>query len=118
MNNYREELTGALRRRSLEPTYLGGGHYLRLGGGLLAKAEFTYSGGYANGLRLTMINQYAGPIDSVTIHFWELPKNAGKQAHIREEDLSLYVQRPMPDMDALAEKVQEYLNLFRETDNS
>lgn len=118
MHSYEKGFLDALRRRTLEAVRLGGGYYLRLGGGLLAKAEFTHSGGYANGLRLTIINRYTGPVDSVTVHFWELPKDAGNRAHVREEDPSLCIHRPMPDMDALAGKVLEYLDLFRDTNDS
>lgn len=118
MSNYKEELLDALRRHSLEAVCLGGGYYLRLGGALLAKAVFTHSGGYADGLRLTVINRTAGPVDSVTIHFWELPKAVENGSCGREGDAFLCVQRPMPDMEALAEKALEYLGLFQEPDNS
>lgn len=118
MCGYEKEFLDALRRRSLEAVCPGGGYYLRLGGGLLAKAAFICKGGYAGGLRLTVINRDTGPVDSVEIHFWELPKNTGKRDHIREEDISLCVHRPMPDMNALAEKALEYLELFRDTNGS
>lgn len=118
MCGYEKEFLDALRRRSLEAVCLGGGYYLRLGGGLLAKAAFICKGGYAGGLRLTVINRDTGPVDSVEIHFWELPKNTGKQDHVREEDISLCVHRPMPDMNALAERALKYLELFRDTNGS
>lgn len=118
MCGYEKEFLDALRRRSLEAVCLGGGYYLRLGGGLLAKAAFICKGGYAGGLHLTVINRDTGPVDSVEIHFWELPKNTEKRDHSREEDISLCVHRPMPDMNALAEKALEYLELFRDTNGS
>ena len=118
MCGYEKEFLGALRRRSLEAVCLGGGYYLRLGGGLLAKAAFICKGGYAGGLRLTVINRDTGPIDSVEIHFWELPKNTENRDLIREEDISLCVHRPMPDMNALAERALKYLELFRDTNCS
>ncbi|WP_297999433.1 hypothetical protein [uncultured Oscillibacter sp.] len=118
MGNYKEDLLGALRRHSLEAVCLGGGYYLRLGGAFLAKAAFTHSGGYADGLRLTVINRSSGPVDSVTIHFWELPKAVENGSHSHEDDAFLRVQRPVPDMDALTEKALEYLGLFQEPDNS
>lgn len=118
MCGYEKEFLDALRRRSLEAVCLGGGYYLRLGGGLLAKAAFICKGGYAGGLRLTVINRDTGPVDSVEIHFWELPKNTEKRDHAREEDISLCVHRPMPDMNALAERALKYLELFRDTNGS
>lgn len=102
MCGYEKEFLDALRRRSLEAVSLGGRYYLRLGGGL----------------RLTVINRDIGPVDSVEIHFWELPKNTGKRDHVREEDISLCVHRPMPDMNALAERALKYLELFRDTNGS
>lgn len=113
MCGYEKEFLDALRRRSLEAVCLGGGYYLRLGGGLLAKAAFICKGGYAGGLCLTVINRITGPIDSVAIHFWELPK--AEERETDAEDISLCVYRPTPDMNALAEKMLEYLNLFRDT---
>ena len=118
MGNYKEDLLGALRRHSLEAVCLGGGYYLRLGGAFLAKAAFTHSGGYADGLWLTVINRSSGPVDSVTIHFWELPKAVENGSHSHEDDAFLRVQRPVPDMDALTEKALENLGLFQEPDNS
>ena len=118
MCGYEKEFLDALRRRSLEAVCLGGGYYLRLGGGLLAKAAFICKGGYAGGLRLTVINRDTGPVDSVEIHFWELPKNTGKRDHACEEDISLCVHRPMPDMNALAERALEYLELFQDANDS
>lgn len=118
MLQYEKAFLDALRRRSLEAVCLGGKYYFRLGGGLLAKAAFTYRGGYAGGLRLTIINRNTGPIDSAAIQFWELPSDTEKRDRIREEDLSLCVYRPTPDMDALAEKVLEYLDLFRDINSS
>lgn len=118
MCGYEKEFLDALRRRSLEAVCLGGGYYLRLGGGLLAKAAFICKGGYAGGLRLTVINRDTGPVDSAAIHFWELPKNTEKQDQVREEDILLCVHRPTPDMDALAEKTLEYLELFQDANGS
>ena len=118
MSVYEKNLLDALRRRSLKAVCLGGGFYLRLGTRLLAKAAFTHRGGYADALRLTVLNRHTGPIDFVTIPFWELPKCEDRTAHVHEEDLALCVQRPMPDMDALADKMLEYLALFRDMDDS
>lgn len=118
MLRYEKEFLDALRRRSLEAVCLGGKYYFRLGDSLLAKAAFTYRGGYAGGLRLTIINRSTGPIDSVAIYFWELPSNPEKRNRDQEGDLSLCVYRPTPDMDALAEKALEYLDLFRDENGS
>ena len=116
MCGYEKEFLDALRRRSLEAVCLGGGYYLRLGGGLLAKAAFICKGGYAGGLWLTVINRDTGPVDSVEIHFWELPK--AEERETDTEDISLCVHRPMPDMNALAEKALEYLELFQDANDS
>ncbi len=112
-----QELREAMRERHPDTVCLGGVCYLRLDGGNLAKAEFTSSGGNYSGLRLTVLNCRTGPVDSVTLSFWELPRNPKKASSGCGEAAAWDVCRPSPDICALAEMAEEYLRLFREPDS-
>ena len=108
-----QELKKALERRHPDTVCLGGVCYLRLDGGNLAKAEFTSRGGSYNGLRLTVLNRRSGPVDSVTVSFWDLPRGGRKAVPDHEESIAWDIARAVPDIDALSELAEEYLCLFR-----
>ncbi len=112
-----QELREAMRGCHPDMVCLGGVCYFRLDGGNLAKAEFTASGGNYSGLRLTVLNCRTGPVDSVTLSFWELPRSPKKVSPGCEEAAAWDVCRPSPDISALAEVAEEYLRLFREPDS-
>ncbi len=112
-----QELREAMSRRHPDAVCLGGACYLRLGSGNLAKAEFTSSGRNYSGLRLTVLNQRTGPVDSVTISFWELPRSAERPTPDSEGKEAWDIYQPSLDIDALSEAVEEYLRLFREPDS-
>ncbi len=111
-----QELREVMSGRHPDIVCLGGVCYLRLDGGNLAKAEFTSSGGNYNGLRLTVLNCRTGPVDSVTLHFWELSRSPTKTPSGCGEAAAWDVYRPSPDISALAEMAEEYLSLFRGPD--
>ena len=112
-----QELREAMIGRHPDMVCLGCVCYLRLNRGNLAKAEFISSGGNYSGLRLTVLNCRTGPVDSVTLSFWGLPRSAKKTPPGCGEPGALDVCRPSPDISALAEMAEEYLSLFRESDS-
>ena len=109
-----QELWEALRRDHSDAACFGGVCYLRLFGGNLAKVELTSTGGYYNGIRVTILNPRSGPVDAVEIHNWDLPRKAEKaESHSENEAWDIY--RPALDVEALTEQAEEYLRLFCES---
>lgn len=116
MASYETQLREALALRHLNAVCLGGYCYLRLDGGNLAKAEFISNGGYYSGLRLTVLNRYAGPVDSITVSSWELPRIRTETKSAYDPEHAWDVCRQELNIEAFAEKAAEYLDLF--TDNN
>lgn len=112
-----QELREAMGRRHPDAVCLGGVCYFPMDGGNLAKAEFTSSGGIYSGLRLTVLNRRTGPVDSLTVSFWELPRSKKEAPLDCEKKAAWDIYRPVPDIDALSEAAEEYLRLFREPDS-
>lgn len=106
-----QTLQDAVRRKYPGAVCLGGVSYIPLKGGGLAKVEPASNGYVHTGVRIRIINCRTGPVDSVTIRFWELPSRA-KQDFPNE--MAWDVCRPTPDIDALLEMLETYLQLFRE----
>ena len=111
-----QELREAMHRHHPDAVCLGGVCYFPINGGNLVKAEFISSGGSYNGLRLTVLNRNTGPVDSLTVSFWELPRSTRKTPPDCGKKEAWDIYRPMPDIDALSEVADEYLRLFREPD--
>lgn len=111
-----DELWEVMRRHHPNAVRLGGVCYVRLEGGNLAKAECIASGGYYDGLRLTILNPYFGPVDSLTLRSWELSRRKHRSDPGRRGSEPWDVYRPEPDIDAFSETAEEYLNLFRKPD--
>ena len=107
-----QELWEAIRRRYPDAVRLGGVCYLRLKGGSLAKAELTSGMGGYSGLQLTVLNPRSGPVDSLTIPSWDLPRVDPGMG----EDAAWDIYRPTLDIDALTEIAEKYLRLFDESD--
>ena len=112
-----QELLASMGRRHPEAVCIGGVCYFPLDRRNLAKAEFTSNGGNYNGLQLTILNRCTGPVDSVTIHFWELPHSTKRTANGCDERAAWDIYRSLPDIGALSEAAEEYLRLFREPDS-
>ena len=107
-----DELWKAMRRHHPNVVRLGGVCYVRLEGGNLAKAEFIATSGYYDGLRLTILNPSTGPVDTLTIRRWDLPRNTAEKDPSDEQTAAWDVKRPTLDIAALAEMAAEYLRLF------
>lgn len=112
-----QELRDAMRKRRPDVVCLSGVCYLRLDGGNLAKAEFVSRSGNYDGLRLTVLNRRTGPVDTLTVHLGDLPRSAKSTASDDAENVPWDIYRPLPNIDALTEVVEEYLNLFRDPDS-
>jgi len=107
-----DELWEVMRRHHPNAVRLGGVCYVRLEGGNLAKAEFVASSGYYDGLRLTILNPSTGPVDTLTIRRWDLPRDTMEKDPGCEQTAAWDVHRPTLDIAALAEMAAEYLRLF------
>ncbi len=107
-----DELWEAMRRHHPNAIRLGSVCYVRLDGGNLAKAECIASSGYYDGLRLTILNPSTGPVDTLTIRRWDLPRNTAEKDPGDEQTAAWEVHRPALDIAALAEMAAEYLRLF------
>ena len=112
-----EELREAMNGRYPDAVCIGGVCYFPLDSRILIKAEFTSSGGNYNGLRLTVLNRCTGPVDSVTIHFWELPCGTKGTVSGCDGREAWDIYQPSPDIRALSEAAEAYLFLFREQDS-
>ena len=111
-----QELQTAIRERHPDAICLGGACYLRLDGGNLAKVESASSGGYYDGLRLTVLNRLSGPVDAVSLRSWDMPHRKRSESTCGE-NAGWDICRPSPDISALWELAEEYLRLFREPDS-
>ena len=106
-----QNLQESIRKRYPGAVCLGGVSYISLEGGCLAKVEFVPGGCGCDGVKVTVINRRVGPVDSLLIHYWDLP------AHTRHEPQKGFqawdVYRPTPDVEALLEMIEAYLHLFQ-----
>ena len=108
-----QELWKAVSKRRPDAVCLGGVCYIRLDDVTLAKAELFSKGGNYDGLRLTVLNRYAGPVDSLSIHSWDIPRREQEKA-ARGEQAGWDIYRPTLDIGALWELAEQYLRLFEE----
>ena len=112
-----EELREAMNKHYPDAVCIGGVCYFPLDSRILIKAEFPSSGGNYNGLRLTVLNRRTGPVDSVTIHFWELPRGTKGTVSGCDGREAWDIYQPPPDIGALSEAAEAYFRLFREPDS-
>ncbi|WP_300756078.1 hypothetical protein [uncultured Oscillibacter sp.] len=105
-----QTLQDALRRKYPDAVCLGAVSYIPLKGSGLARVEPASNGYGHSGVRIRIINCRAGPVDSVTLRFWELPSRTKQDS---PNEMAWDVYRPTPDIDALLEKLETYLQLFR-----
>ena len=111
-----QELQMVIRERYPNAVCLGGACYLRLDSGILAKMEPASSGGYYDGLHLTMLNRLSGPVDAISLRTWDLHHYNSTKSD-PEKSAEWDIRRPSPDVDALWELAEKYLCLFREPDS-
>ena len=112
-----EELRQAVARRRPDAVCLGAVCYVRLDSWNLAKVEFASSGGYYNGITLTVFNRHTGPVDSVTIHSHDLPLRRKRETPGCGSDPEWGICRPALDLDTLWVAAENYLLLFQEPDS-
>ena len=112
-----QELREAVSGRHPDVVCLGGVCCFPLDDRNLAKAEFVSGRGNYNGLRITILNRHTGPVDSLTVHFWELARSEKKLSSDNRDDAVWDICRPSPDISALWEMAEPYLSLFREPDS-
>ena len=108
-----QELREAIRKHRPGVVCLGGVCYFRLNRSTLAKVNLTSKGGNYDGLQLTILNQKTGPVDTVTIHSWDAPHRT-KVVSDDEGNTEWDIYRPVLDIDALWNSVEEFLRLFQE----
>lgn len=108
-----QELREAIRKHRPGVVCLGGVCYFRLNRSTLTKVNLTSRGGNYDGLQLTILNQKNGPVDTVTIHGWDVPHRT-KAVSDDEENAGWDIYRPVLDIDALWNSMEEYLRLFQE----
>ncbi len=107
-----QELREAIRKHRPGVICLGGVCYIRLNKSTLAKVSFTTKGSNYDGLQLTILNQKTGPVDTVTIHSWDIPHRS-KVVPDDEKNAEWGIYRPVLDIDALWDIVEDYLRLFQ-----
>lgn len=107
-----QKLWEVLRQRRPDTIRLGGVCYIRLEGGNLAKAELVSNGSYTSGVQLTILSPRFGPVDSLTLHNWDL---SCKMDSSHDENAAWGIYQPIVNIGALSELVEEYLRLFEQT---
>ena len=108
-----QELRDAIRKHRPGMVCLGGVCYFQVNKSTLAKVNLTAKGGNYDGLQLTILNRKNGPVDTVTIHSWNVP-HCVKEMPDDGENAGWDIYRPVLDIDALWNSVEEFLRLFQE----
>lgn len=108
-----QELQKIMSKRRPDAICLGSVCYVRLDSERLVKVSLTSRGGNFDGLEVTVLNRHTGPVDSIIIRSWDVPRGKTKKPRCEgKADWDIY--RPTLDIDALWELAEEYLQLFRE----